>query len=99
MSIYKGTNIAGAATTTVISGAGTLHSIIVNTPAASGTITIYDNTAGSGTKIGTITFPAALLSSGPTSLLYDCKFAVGLTIVTVGASLDLTVNASAGLVV
>lgn len=98
MSIYKGTNIAGAATTTVVTGAGSLHSLIINTPVANGTITIYDNTAGSGTKIGTITFPATLLSSGPVSVIYDCKFAVGLTLVTVGASLDVTVNASAGIV-
>ena len=57
------TNVASATTTAVKSGAGTLHSITVNKAVASGVITVYDNTAGSGTKIATITNPATLLHS------------------------------------
>lgn len=82
-------NVVGAATTVVKNGAGLLHRLIINLQVASATITIYDNTAGSGTKVGTITFPAALLGSGPISVEYDLLFATGLTIVTTGA-LDIT---------
>lgn len=48
----------------------------------------YDNTAGSGTKIGTITIFA---SSNP-CLTYDINFIIGLTVVTATASSDLTVS-------
>ena len=82
-------NIAGAATTVVKNGIGVLKRIIVNKAVASGVINIYDNTAGSGTKIGTITNPAVLLHS-QISLEFDCKFSTGLTIVTSAAD-DITV--------
>ena len=85
---FKYTNITGQATTTVKSGSGILHTICVNTPAATETITIYDNTAASGTKIGTITVFA---STNP-CLTYDVNFATGLTLVTATASSDLTVS-------
>lgn len=82
-------NIAGAATTTVKSGAGILSKIIINKPIATGVITIYDNTAGSGTKIGTITNPAALVQQ-QVPISYGLAFATGLTIVTSAAD-DITV--------
>jgi len=52
------------------------------------TITIYDNTAASGTKIGTATVFAA---TNP-CLTYDVNFTTGLTVVTATASSDLTVS-------
>ena len=85
---FKYTNITGQATTTVKSGSGILHTICVNTPAATETITIYDNTAASGTKIGTVTVFA---STNP-CLTYDVNFKTGLTLVTATASSDLTVS-------
>lgn len=85
---YRYLNITGQATTTVKSGSGILHTICVNTPAATETITIYDNTAASGTKIGTITVFA---STNP-CLTYDVNFTTGLTLVTATASSDLTVS-------
>lgn len=88
---YSFNNITTATTTTVKSGAGTLHSIITNTTAASATVTIYDNTAGSGTKIGTTTNPISLLQMGPLTAIYDVAFATGLTIVTTGTQ-DITVT-------
>lgn len=89
---FSFTNIVTNTTTTVKSGAGLLHRIILNTQVASEVITIYDNTAASGTKIGTITMPAALLGDGPINIEYNALFATGLTIVTAtGASVDLTV--------
>lgn len=77
-------NIATATTTTVKSGSGVLRRITVNTTAA-GAITVYDNTAGSGTKIATLPSSAVV---GPYE--YGVKFATGLTIVTAAAS-DITV--------
>jgi hypothetical protein len=87
---YSYTNITTGATTVVKSGAGFFHLLIVSKGVAAATITIYDNTAGSGTKIATITFGAALLSDPPDSTLFDVSFATGLTIVTSGAT-DITV--------
>jgi len=88
LSAYRYLNITGQATTTVKSGGGVLHTICINTPAATETITIYDNTAASGTKIGTITVFA---STNP-CLTYDINFTTGLTLVTATASSDLTVS-------
>lgn len=86
---YSFLNIAGAATTTVKSGAGTLVRVVVNKPIALGVITVYDNTAASGTKIATITNPAAILQQ-QIEIQYEAKFATGLTIVTSLAD-DLTI--------
>jgi len=84
-------NILTATTTTVKSGAGFLHVITFNKPVASEVWTIYDNTAGSGTIIGTITLPATLLNQGPMTAVYDVSFSVGLTIVS-GSTTDGTVS-------
>lgn len=62
--------------------------VFAKAPAATETITIYDNTAASGTKIGTITVFA---STNP-CLTYDVNFTTGLTLVTATASSDLTVS-------
>ncbi len=83
-------NITTATTTTVKSGAGLFHNIVINKGVATATITIYDNTAASGTLIGTITFGAALLSDPPDLAIYNASFATGLTLVTSGAT-DITV--------
>lgn len=77
-------NITSATTTVVKSGAGFLHSIIINTTAA-GTVTIYDNTAASGNKIATLK-----ASIAENCYIYDVAFTTGLTIVT-GAASDVTV--------
>lgn len=83
------TNIAGAATTTIKTGSGTLIRITNNKKVASGVITIYDNTSAATPKIGTITNPGTLLDSAQT-YEYGVGFATGLTIVTSAAD-DLTV--------
>ena len=82
----RATNIATAATTVVKTGPGVCVTVILNETNA-GTITIYDNTAGSGTKIATI---AANVAAG-TAFPYLCQFSTGLTVVTAGAD-DLTVT-------
>lgn len=89
---YSYSNISTATTTTVKSGSGFFHALVINTPVASSVITIYDNTAGSGTKIGTITLPAVLLQEGPNPAIYNVSFGTGLTIVTATGASDITVS-------
>lgn len=89
---FSFSNITTATTTTVKSGSGFFHSLTINTTVASSVITIYDNTAGSGTKIGTITLPAVLLAEGPNTAIYDVKFSTGLTIVTATGASDITIS-------
>lgn len=86
---YSISNITTATTTTVKSGAGTLHGINVNTKGTvASTVTVYDNTAGSGTKIATLD---SLNLSGWNQ--FDVAFATGLTLVTTGtAAPDITVS-------
>jgi hypothetical protein len=84
MDTGKGKNITTATTTVVVSRPGTLKRICVNTTAA-GSITVYDNTAASGTKIGTL---KASIAEG--TYLQGIRFVTGLTVVTAAAS-DITV--------
>lgn len=84
-------NIITNTTTVVKTGAGILYALILGDPRASEVITIYDNTAASGTLIGTITLPATLLTD-VTYYLFGVAFSTGLTIVTAtGAAVNLTV--------
>jgi hypothetical protein len=82
-------NISTVATTTVKSGVGELHAITVNSKGTvASTITVYDNTAGSGAKIATID---SLNQSG--TMVYNVAFANGLTLVTTGTvAPDVTVS-------
>jgi len=81
-------NITGDATTVVKSGAGTLSRIVINAPTATEVITMYDNTAASGTIVGKITIPA---SPQPVSLEFGVAFATGLTVLTATATSDITI--------
>jgi hypothetical protein len=81
-------HVTGAGTHTVVQGPGVLHRIIVNTPAAASTHTLYDNTAASGPIIAVITVPNQ--ASLPFYLDYGLEFTTGLTIVQTGAG-DFTV--------
>lgn len=83
------TNISSATTTAIATGRGTLKRIVCNKAVTNGVITVYDNTAGSGTKIATITHPATLLQN-QYDLEYNLQFTTGLTIVT-GSTDDITV--------
>lgn len=85
---YKYLNITTDATTVVKASPGILHTICINTPAATETLTLYDNaTAGTGTKLGTIT---SFASTNP-CFAYDIAFTNGLTIVSATAAGDITV--------
>lgn len=91
---YANITLAAPTTTVIKSGTGILHTITINKPVASAVITIYDNTAASGTTIGTITLPGTLVSEGPYSAIYDAFFTTGLTITTATAACDITVTYS-----
>lgn len=84
---YAFTNITTDATTTIFAGPVILGAVCINTGAASETITIYNNTAGSGAKVGTITLAAT--SGG--CFNYNSYMPVGLTIVTAVAAGDITI--------
>jgi hypothetical protein len=86
--VYSFANITTDTTTALKTGPGFLHNVCINTPAATGTITIYDSTAASGTKIGTITSYASV----PICYHYDVAFWNGLTVVTATATPDITVS-------
>lgn len=77
--------ISTATTTTCKSGSGFLHTIVV-TGGTAGTIDVYDNTAGSGTKLA-----AFSSTNAPGTYIFDCAFGTGLTVVT-GAATQLSLN-------
>lgn len=85
---FKYKNITSQTTTLVKTGAGFLHSITFNKPAATGTVKIDDAITDTTPVVGTITVPA---SPQPLTLIYDINFTVGLTIVTGTADQDITV--------
>lgn len=87
------TNVVGNTTVTIKQGEGELHRITLNQIPANSAITLYDNIAASGDKIGTITTPG--LISAPTvpalgEMVYNCLFSNGLTVVC-PPGCDLTV--------
>jgi len=77
-------NMAAGATTVIKSGAGVLFAVVVNNPGTTQTLTLYDNTAGSGTLIGTIALLAGM------NLQYGLNFGTGLTAVLSGTA-DVTI--------
>ncbi len=74
----KHRNITTATTTVVKTGQGVLVSIVPNAT-TTGTITLYDNTAASGTLIATIA------AGKTTAIPYLTQFVTGLTVVTSAA--------------
>jgi hypothetical protein len=83
--IYK--NISGNAATWILKyGPGILHRLIFNNTSGTSFI-IYDNTSAAAPIIGTVTTATAALGSWH----YGLPFFNGLTIVTTGNNLDMTV--------
>lgn len=85
---FNATYIGTSVTTLVKTGAGQLHALNIWLAGATGnTITVYDNTAASGTIIATISTPTI------GSFMLNASFATGLTIVTAGTTApNLTVT-------
>jgi hypothetical protein len=76
-----GNSFSQFATTPVVvkEGAGTLHRIVVGTVAGqAATVILYDNIAGSGTKIASMKFP----TNDTKSVEFGVAFTTGLTVVT-----------------
>ena len=86
-SSYAHLNSTG--TTTIKSGAGILRRVVVNTRGGiTNTLTIYDNTSGSGTVIAAIDTVNGVLGH----FEYNVAFSTGLTVVNAtGTSADITV--------
>lgn len=83
-------NITATTASTVIkTGAGTLCAVFINGGSSTSTVTLYDNTAASGTKIGTI---STLASQSPIFLPFNAAFATGLTVAATITSTDITVT-------
>lgn len=87
---YNCTCITTIGTTTIKGTSGFLHTIVIN-QVGGGTVggtgggsitTVYDSLSGSGTLIA----PIDTVSTAPQSLLFDCVFNNGLTVVTTGAN-------------
>ena len=85
---YKYAHITTDTTTLVKSGGGLLHTICVNTPAATETITVDDALTATTPTIAVIT----LYASTTPCFTLDINFTVGLTIVTGTAAGDITVT-------
>jgi len=72
---YSGPQTADAQ---IKASAGFLHTLTCNSDAAAtaGSLDIYDNTAGSGTKIHSITFGTGFYP--PATMIFDVAFSTGL---------------------
>jgi hypothetical protein len=82
---HSSTIISTATTTTVKSGAGTIRKAYV-AGGTLGTVTIFDNTAGSGTTLFPGVTPAA-----NALLLEDVAFGTGCTVVTAAATVVVVI--------
>lgn len=93
---FSTTRMSTNTTTTIKSGAGFLHTITFNNPdvmtTANETITLYDNTAGSGTILALVNIDDGQGTVGAFTLHYDIVFGTGLTAVTTGSgtAIDMT---------
>jgi hypothetical protein len=83
-SYYHHVGTAGAVIGTVKSGAGFLHSVIINSVGTSA-LTVYDSVGTSATVIG---IPSGTVEGGKT---YDVSFSTGLTVGGTSAT-DVTVS-------
>ena len=69
------------ATILVNTGAGALHTIVVNGLTTAGDVTVYDGVDNSGAVIGVLHLdPTTSISVQPITLIYDLKTATGIYI-------------------
>ena len=71
-----------ATTTTHLTGAGRYRGMRIGKSVAGAVITVYDNTAGSGTIVDRVTYPATRLNDTAAPKPCDVPVAVGITVVT-----------------
>lgn len=79
-------NIVGAATTLLKSDGGTFHRIIVNDGTGTNVATIYDNIIAAAPTIATLN-----VDKLQGSVEFGGVFSTGLTVVTTGATTNITV--------
>lgn len=85
---YSFVNVSGNGTTTVKSGAGYIHSAVINTRGTGSTLILYNNTTDNGNPICNID---TTLST--TAFIYDVYFGSGLVAVSAGAgAANLTIS-------
>lgn len=82
----KYTHISTQTTTVIKTGPGLLHTVCVNTGAASATATIDDAASATTPTI------AVIDASAKACYIYDIFFTVGLTVVTAAGNADITVS-------
>lgn len=80
------THMTAAATRVIHSRAACLGSVLINTAAASATLTIYNNSAGSGDIIAIIDCATRVY------IRYDVACPQGLTVVMAGGNADVTIT-------
>jgi hypothetical protein len=88
---YFATSTAATGTVQIKTGAGVLHSVCINKPAASGVLGLYDALSATN-QIAVITLPATLLSDGPKCAIYDAAFSTGLFLSIPAAAMDATIS-------
>jgi hypothetical protein len=86
---YSYTHITTDATTVIKTTPGLLHTICINTPIATETITVGDSATTSTPTIAAIT---EVTAQTPTCQTYDVQTSTGLTVVTAVAAGDITVS-------
>lgn len=79
-------NIAAEGNLLVKTGPGVLASVNVNTGVATSTVTLYDGTDNTGTKIGVVD------ASTRGQILYNVAFTKGLFAVMAAANSDVTIG-------
>ena len=90
MEVWQKVNLTANGTTTILAEPGKLGKVVINkVGATANTLTLYDNTAASGTVIATID---TTIAAAPTRE-YHCRCAVGLTaVLAAGTSADVTIT-------
>jgi len=88
---FKYSNLTANGTTVCRTGGGILHSVTLNDAGASANVlTLYDNTAGSGTTIATIDTTEA-----KACFIFDAGFDTGLTaVLATGTAANVTITYS-----
>ena len=78
----------------VLTGAGMLHTIVLNGTTVAGQTTIYDGVDATGSVIAVLahTQAAPQISCQPITLTYDCKIDTGIFVVVDAGAADLTVT-------
>ena len=89
-------NITTNTTVTIKSGSGFIHGFTINNPGkftiADLVIAVYDNTAGSGTLLGTWTIPVSATAQLLPPQTINCSFTTGLTFVVSGPTVAANIT-------